>query len=159
MSRTILTRPDYSNEVVDGTYNGEIVSVSVERMDSRFKAGEQYDALAISCHVHTESGPLQRKYFISVSWQEDKPLHRFLRAFGCLPEAGEDVDLGQLVGREVTVDIANEKKSDGNIYANIVAMRPRKPTSNGKVAGKKKSAPQVEQDDDFDSLFDDEDED
>lgn len=98
---------------------------SAEIVTRTSQKGITYESVQIGLLVlNTQFGMTVRmNFFIPLFWNDESTLVRVLRAFGILPEVGEEADLEELLHKIVEVTI-EEKAQNGKVYSIVTDMVP-----------------------------------
>lgn len=158
-NKRILARPVSSQpNVPDGVYPGQLESVEIKEMESRFHPDGKREVVNFKVNVQLPDGDTETFYVSpTFTWSLKGKFVKHLDDLEALPEPGENLNLDRLAGMNVTVFVENTEK-DGQTYSNIVKMKRRKATAAPKppVPTKRVIQP-VEVDEDH--FFDDDDQD
>lgn len=162
----LVTRPSTRRFVEEGMYKGAIDSVALREIDSKFSDTGKRVVLNIKVLVEDEESEEEVFLYLApnFTWSSKGKLIKVLQDLECLPEAGEKLELDEMVGMKVKVVIENVEK-DGIEYSNIISLKKAKEKPNASNKSRKipSRMPVVEEepekDEDLDYMEEDFDED
>lgn len=129
--RSKLVRTSTSPVVSEGLQNGTIVSVEEKEFESQYHDSGTREALNFKVELLDDDGEAVYLYYApTITWAPKGKLMYTLQDLQAVPEIGEELDLDQFIGMDVTVTIENTERNQ-TIYSNIVNLKKRESSSKG----------------------------
>ncbi|MBS4223842.1 hypothetical protein [Lederbergia citrea] len=156
-----LIRTSTNPVVNEGEQKGTIVSVEEKEFESQYHDSGIRDAINFKVELLDANGEVVHLYYApTITWAPKGKLMRTLQDLQAVPEVGEELDLEQFIGMDVTVTIENTERNQ-TVYSNIVKVK--KGVSSIKSIAKRRSRSKAEnvgaifEEDDLDVINIDED--
>lgn len=116
--RKVLRRPVFRGKVPDGEYRGTVVHVHIIEKESRYEGS--YEAIVLRVEVPYRQEYHTRYKEVPIYW-EGKKFIDFMLGLDILPEPGEELELDEIKGKRVDIEVKNEEKG-GRVYSNMTSI-------------------------------------
>lgn len=119
-----LVRPSgLGNHFEDGIYRGELLGALLAERDCMFNNTGRRLVLELTLEVEQDQGESRIFYeSANYSWHPLSKMTGILENLGMLPEPGESLELENLTGMPVEVEVRNVEKN-GVSYCNVIYVR------------------------------------